>query len=82
MMDSILVGITLLTRITLLICAVATAAVIFHVLLESKKKYDRLRQQQEEIDAMAKEYVREYERKMGRRNRDLEEMRDRQRDRL
>lgn len=76
MMDSILVGITLLTRITLIICAVATAAVIFHVLLESQKEYDRWIQQQEEIAAMVKEYVREHERKMDRRIREREEKKD------
>ena len=79
MMDSILVGITLLTRITLVICAVAIAAVIFHGLLESQKKYDRWIQQQEEIAAMVKEYVREHERKMDRRRREREErIRDRE----
>lgn len=79
MMDSILVGITLLTRITLLICAVATAAVLLLALLEWKKRYDKRQQQIEEVYAKCMEYrerAREREREMDRRIREREEKKD------
>lgn len=79
MMDSILIGLTLLTRITLLICAVAFAAVLLLALFDFKKQYDRRQQQIEEVYAKCMEYReinREREREMYRRVREREEKKD------